>query len=162
MGKDPPCPEMTKEQTPQNSPVIEKSSSNLSNMGQPNGRPRVQLRYVDTPLPPQGGSTGTTLCNVELCSGLNQQVKANHPPSRSCAKKKSCKKQESQPRNQKISELMQRFIEKRSTPQPFREVEKMSSPKNTQRLKNLPNLQHKSLKPKLKKINFEKDTIRKI
>ena len=56
---------------------------------------------------------------------------------------------------------MQRFIEKRSTPQPFREVEKMSSPKNTQSLKNLQNLQHKSLKPKLKKINFEKDTIRK-
>ena len=49
-------------------------------MGQPNGRPRVQQRYVDPLLPPQGVSTGTTLRNVELCSGLNQQVKVDDQP----------------------------------------------------------------------------------
>ena len=40
----------------------------------------------------------------------------------------------------------------------FRKVEKISSPKITQ---NLTNLQQKSLKPKLKKINFEKENMRK-
>ena len=116
---------MIKEQTPtesQSTPFIEKSSSDLSNMGQPTGRPRVQIRYVDPP--PQGGSTGTTLRNVEPCSGLNKQVKVDDIPPPTLpttplpkrVPKKSVKNKENQPSDPKVSELMQRFLEKRSSP----------------------------------------------
>ena len=135
-------------------------------MGQPIGRPRVKIRYVDPPPHPQGGSTGTTLRNVEPCSGLKTQVKVDDippPPLPTTplpkrVPKSTVKNKENQPSDPKVSKLMQRFLEKRSSPQPIKKVEKISTSKTSSPkiAKNLQNLQHKFLKPKLEKINFDK------
>ena len=77
--------------------------------------------------------------------------------------KTTVKNKENQPSDPKVSELMQRFLEKRSSPQPIKKVEKMSTSKTSSPkiAKNLQNLQHKPMKPKLKKFNFEKGDLRK-
>ena len=123
-----------------------------------------------TPHPPRG-STGTTLRNVEPCSGLNKQVKVDDippPPLPTTplpkrVPKTTVKNKKNQPSDPKVSELMQRFLEKRSSPQPIKKVEKISTSKTSSPkiAKNLQNLQHKSMKPKLKKINFDKGDLRK-
>ena len=51
---------------------------------------------------------------------------------------------------------MQKFVEKRSSPQPMKK-----STSSLQKIPNLQNLQQKSMKPKLKKIFVEKTNIRK-
>ena len=128
-------------------------------MGQPTGRPRVQIRYVDPP--PQGGSTGTTLRNVEPCSGLKTQVKVDDIPPPTLPStplpkgvpKRSIQNKENQPSNPKVSELMQKYLEKRSSPQPIKKVDKISTSKTSS-----PKI---AKKPKLKNINFEKGNLRK-
>ena len=96
--------------------------------------PNPEMTKEQTPPPPE-----TPMDIVENSSDQPPPTLPHTPITPKILKK--------QPKNTKISELMQKFVEKRSSPQPMKRKENASS---LQQIPNLQNLQQKSMKPKLR------------